>query len=376
MINVMDNRNINKESEDIDILEIIKRLWIKRKFIIKVTVVFMLLGFFIAIFSPVRYAASSTIVPQRGDSKGAGSLGGIASMLGIQMGGYEGLSGDVSPMVYDKVIYNVELLKELLYTPVYFTKHKKKITFFDYYTKEEYKKTSVLGFVKKYIIGLPSMIIEAIRGKKDFPNFNELTDVNAFTKDEYEVVKGLYGSYSIVTDPEKGTIKIRAELGDPVAVAEMAQALTDLLQKYVVKFKIQSAVNNYDYIKGRYNEVKEEYDKVQQEYARFLDANKVLSTASARIREQQLSSKNSIVNAQFTELTAQLLQAELKIKQDTPTFIIIRPVQVPLVRSAPRRTIILFVFTLLGGVVACGAVLGLDYLKERGVKLKFLDKWE
>ena len=60
------NQNINhyEEEQEIDILAIVKRLWDKRKLILIVTCCFMVLGLFVALFSPKVYTSSVTFVPQ------------------------------------------------------------------------------------------------------------------------------------------------------------------------------------------------------------------------------------------------------------------------------------------------------------------------
>ena len=62
----------NLDEQEIDIMAIIARLWSKRKFIIKVTCIFAVIGLFVAIFSPKVYTSSCTFVPQ-GSKKTAGN---------------------------------------------------------------------------------------------------------------------------------------------------------------------------------------------------------------------------------------------------------------------------------------------------------------
>lgn len=54
-----------------------------------------------------------------------------------------------------------------MYTPIKFEEWPEKVTLFDYYTNEEYNKPTFFGVVKKYTIGLPGIILGAIRGNDD-----------------------------------------------------------------------------------------------------------------------------------------------------------------------------------------------------------------
>lgn len=75
------------QEEEIDLVEVVRKLWKNRKLILKITVVFMVLGVFVALFSPKEYTAGCTMVPQSGDKKVGGNLSGLASMVGINLGG-------------------------------------------------------------------------------------------------------------------------------------------------------------------------------------------------------------------------------------------------------------------------------------------------
>ena len=60
------NQPVQPENE-IDLIEVVKKLWAKRKFILKVTVVCACLGILVALFSAKVFTASCTIVPQTGE---------------------------------------------------------------------------------------------------------------------------------------------------------------------------------------------------------------------------------------------------------------------------------------------------------------------
>ncbi len=47
----------------IDLLALIKKLWIQKVFIFRTTMIFLLLGLLIALLSPKTYTAGSTLVP-------------------------------------------------------------------------------------------------------------------------------------------------------------------------------------------------------------------------------------------------------------------------------------------------------------------------
>lgn len=377
----MENNPIQQQNnfeEEIDIMAIILRLWEKKWFIIKVSCVFAVLGVLVAIFTPKEYTASCVVVPE---TKGSGafsssSLGGLAAMAGINLGASSG--GEmISPLMYDKLIKNIDLRKELMQTPINWEGYEEPITILDYYTNPDYAKTSVLGTVKKYTIGLPFVILNAIRGKqevKDIEVPSEGPKLSAYTQDELKCIKAFAGQFSLMADKKNGDVTISARMPEALAAAQVAEAVKNLLQKYVIELKLQKAEVNYEYIKQRYDEAKVVFEDKQDEYAKFQDANKVLSTALSKAKEEQMRSEFTVAKNLFNELTTQLVQAEMKIKEDIPILTVVEPVQVPLERSKPQRSKIVLIWCFLGGLLGCSLILGCDWLKEQGFKNKWVDR--
>ena len=377
----MENNSVtpqhNIEEEEIDILALVMRLWEKKWFIVKVTCVFAILGLFVAILTPKEYTASCVVVPEtKGGAFSSSSLGGLAAMAGINLGASSG--GEMlSPLMYDKLMNNINLRKDLMQTPINLEGYDEPITILDYYTNPKYAKTSVLGTIKKYTIGLPFVIIKAIRGEQEKEEVFLPADgprISVYTQDELRCIDVFSKNYSIIADKKKGDVTITARMPEALAAAQVVESVKNLLQKYVIELKLQKAEINYEYIIKRYNEARIVFEDKQAEYAKFQDANKVLSTALSKSKEEQIRGEFSVAKDLFNQLTTQLVQAEMKIKEDIPILTVIEPVQVPLIRSKPQRTKILIIWSFLGGVLGCSLILGADWLKGQGFEHKLLDK--
>lgn len=369
----------NAEEQEIDIMAMAMRLWEKRKFIIKVVCVFAVIGFIAAITSPNIYTSKCVVVPEtKGGAFSSSGMGGLAAMVGINLGGASG--GEmISPLMYDKLMNNIDLCKELMHTPVNFEEFDEPVTILDYYTNPEYAKFSLMGTIKKYTIGLPFTILGAIKGKpeeKDLSGASSASGkkISAYTKDELECLKVFSHNYSVEVDKKNGDVAITASMLEPLAAAQVAERIQTLLQKYVIELKLQKAEVNYEFIKQRYDEAKQVFEQKQEEYAKFQDANKALTTALARAKEEQMRADFTVAKDLFNQLTLQLVQAEMKIKEDIPILTVVEPVQVPLEKSGPSRASMLLMYIFLGGFMGCGLILGGDWLKEKGIENKWVNK--
>lgn len=350
------NQQQNQLKEDeIDIMALVMRLWENKSFIIKLTCIFAILGVLVAIFTPKEYTASCVVVPEtKGGAFSASSLGGLAAIAGINLGAATG--GEIlSPVMYDKLLNNINLRKELMQTKITLEEYDKPISILDYYTNPLYTKSKVLSILKEYTIGLPFTIYKAITDKKDDKDdFNNSRNfgLSAYTKRELKCIKAFSKHFTIIVDSKDGDVTIVARMPEPLAAAQVVEALQRLLQKYVIELKLQKAEVNYEFIKQRYEEAKVVFDHKQEQFAKFQDANKILTSAILKSKEEQVRNEFKVAQELFNQLTSQLIQAEMKIKEDIPILTIVEPVQVPLEKSKPRRLILLSSFIFVGVVLS------------------------
>lgn len=357
------NISQNQDTQEIDLIEIIQKLWRNRKFILKITGVFIVLGILVALFSAKEYTAGSTMVPQSGDKKMGGSLGGLAAMAGINLGDMGG--GEVlSPKMYPKILASVPFQKELMQTKIDFEGYEQPVSLIDYYTKEEYQKFSLVGTVMTYTIGLPGVIIGAIRGKNT-STVNTLSagnPIQTLSEDEKKCTDILEGCVNLTVNDKDGYVQLAANMPEALAAAQLAQKVQTMLQKYITEFKIEKVQSNLDFVQGRYDEAKQEFEQIQDARARFKDANRMISSAAAQTEGEKLDTKYNLALGVYTELAKQLEQAKIQVKQTTPILTIVDPVTIPNERSKPQRGLICVLFTFLGGFVGVGLVLVLPFL--------------
>lgn len=357
--------NMPVEEQEIDLVELIQKMWINRWLIIKVTGVFVVLGVLVALFSAKVYTASCDIVPDTGKS-GNSKMSSLAALAGVNLGEGADVTA-LSPLVYQNIMNGTSFRKELMQTKIDFEDVDKPVSFFDYYTSEEYNKPGVFDYIKKYTIGLPFVILNAIRGEQPEPDYSAIGDsdgptLETLSKDEYNALKILEQCVSLTLDNKNGYVTITTNMPEAVASAQLAQATVVLLQKYITEFKIAKVQSNLDFIQSRYNEAKKNFEDIQIRRAAFRDANTNTNKYSARVEAEKLDAEYTLAMNLYSELATQLEQAKIEVKKDTPILTVVRPVTIPYKKSKPQRLQILVAFTFLGVVAGAGLVLGLPML--------------
>ncbi|MDD3945661.1 MAG: Wzz/FepE/Etk N-terminal domain-containing protein [Bacteroidales bacterium] len=358
------------EEDTIDLVEILQKLWAKRKFILIVTGVAMALGLVVALLTPNQYTASCTLVPQTSEKKVGGSLSGLAAMAGISLGDIT--SGEVlSPNVYPNIIKNVDFQKELIYSLYSIDDIPVPVTYYDYVTDKKYRKINLLYVIKKYTLGLPSVILEAIRGEHlDIQKGSDKDTISRLTYKEQKVLEDLYEVFLLEMNEKKGYVQLSTTMRNPLLAAQITLKGQQLLQQYLTEFKLQKVRANLEYVEANFQEARQNFEAKQEELARFRDANVNLTSAMARTREEKLQSEYTLLLGVYTELAKQKEQAKIAVTETTPILTVIEPVVVPVEKSKPSRAQMLIIYTFLGLIIGMGWVLGMPYVKETFKKVR------
>lgn len=302
------------------------------------------------------------MVPQLGnDSRSKlGGLGGLAALAGITLDANQG--AEMLPIMYPQILNSIPFQIELMKTLLNFRKRQEPITVFDYFTK--YKKPSAFAVIKKYSVGLPVVIIDAINGKPAAPTLpGDSTNYPIqLNENQITVQRTLEQLISLEVNSKDNYLTLTTRMPEPMAAAQLAQKAQNLLRIYITEYKIEKAKVNLNFIQGSYNDAKAEFENAQVSLAEVTDRNKNLKSGLPRIETDKIQTRYTITFNLFQESAKQLAQAKLQLKQDTPVFTIIQPVSVPFEKSKPNRTLILFISLFLGGVFGIGIVFGREFI--------------
>lgn len=350
--------------DKIDLVALVKVVWNKRNLLIGMTVGWMLLGFLVAIVSPKEFTASSTFIPQSNDSsRTGGSLGGLASLAGINLGGIGGNSSDISPSLYPKFVSSVKFRKALLQAEITLEGDNRPVTYAHYY--ENIAKPGPLELIKKYTIGLPYRVLELVKKEEiSISSASEGDHLIRLTDKEVGHFKRLETQLSVVPNEKDGLVVLSFKMPEPVMAAQMAKFAEELLQKEIIEYRIQNAKEQLKFTEQRFLEKKKEFEDAQSRLSYFRDRNQNLSSATILNQLQKLESEYSFAFSIYTELATQLEQSKLQVAKDTPVLSVINPVIVPSERSAPKRPLILLVFSFIGLLLGLGFIFGSEFLKN------------
>ena len=351
----------NQIEDEIDVVELLKKVYKEKKLIFKYSFVAAIAGIIFALFQPNQYTASTTFIPQlSSDAKtGASSLSGLASLAGINLGGIEG-SSEFPPTLYPQVVESVPFRLDLLSSNIQV--NNEEITLRDYFLENK-NSFNLLGTVKKYTIGLPSLILNYFRN--DEKSLSNTSSIYSLTEEDHDLFEKLSEIFSLSVNEMEGFITMSFNDKNKNVAAQVAQTAETLLQDKIIEFKVKSSKELLDFTTNQYNEKKNIFEKLQDERAVFVDKNINISSSLFQNKLSRIESELNIAQTVVQQLASQVEQAKLQVNKDTPVFTTIKPVTVPYKKSAPSRSLILMIFLFLGFVLSSGYVL----MKEPAIEI-------
>lgn len=356
--------SVPEEEEGIDIMALVKSLWEGRKTIIICVGVFMVLGLVAALTMKRTYTVNTVMVPQMSSSRNS-TLSSLASLAGFDLGSAP--TADLSPLTYPQIVSSTPFRLELIHTPLHYAKADTAVSMMDYALN--YNKPSIFTTVKKYTIGLPGVIIGAIRGKKPeivLPGGSGESNAPKpliVSEDEAAMIKAISNLVTLAVDKKEGLLTLSVTGSEPIQTAELAMKAQRLLQEEITRFRTEKAQKELEYVQARYEEIKEETSSYQNQLAVMRDRAQNMTSLRSQTEIERLQSKYTLSNSIFMEVAKQLEQSKMQVKKDTPAFTIVQPVAVPRQPSNSRAKT-LIVWTFLGIVLGCGLVLLKGYLPK------------
>jgi len=356
----------NEEEREIDLLALFRSLWKQKKSILVFLGIFTALGLIAALATEHRFVTKIAFVPQYNTSVN-GRLSSLASLAGISLD--DGASdGPISPVVYPKVINNLDLLKELAYTPIHFKGYDAPIPLIDWFNDEQYQKKSFFKGLVRYTVGLPGVIKDAIEAKKgdDVIAVSDSSGIHApvLTPEENTAIKAIRSNLDLDVIKSEKHVVLSATMNESTASAELAIAAYDLFKKYISDFKIKKAQDNLDYLEKQYARAKADYEKKQSSLAWLQDRHQGKRTAAAEVELQRLKTETELARMLYMELAKNCLSARVKVTEDNVAFTELTPAYVPR-KSANSRKTVLLIWMFAGLLVGCGYALIKENKEEK-----------
>ena len=362
----MDNHNASDEKVVyIDLRPYFMRVVRSWKRILAWAVCGALIGVAIGFSKPRTYTSTAIVAPEIATRSTLSSgVSTLASLAGVNVNSLA-MTDAMHPSLYPTIIGSTDFSLGLLEMPVSFV-HSGALVRTDLY---DYLLNYTQTPWYAYLIGLPRMAVGAVTDlfkKKDAAEVQaglNPMDSLCLTKQQAIAVKTLSRAIKVNVDKRTFGITIQATLQDRIIAAQLANAIVERLQQFVVGYRTKKEQDNVDYFEKLYAETHDAYMAAQRAYARYADANLGSLSRSSQVERQHLQNEAQIKYQMYHTTAQNLLSARAKVQQEAPVLLVIQNAKAP-VKGKPSRARLAMVWLILGGIA--GTVAAAFFRKEDG----------
>lgn len=338
----------------IDLIEVAKTIWSKRKKIFLWAVIGLVSGVVIAFSMPSEYECVVRVAPENKDQSASqlGTFGNIASMAGIS--GLNSSTSGLNEMIYPEIIKSVPFIMDFYDIEVEW--EGKKILLRDYL--DEKQKHAWWS----YILKLPGAIIKPGKGRE------RAGDVAAnpyiLTIKEHGFRNQFSRRVFASQNSKNRLISVEVIMQDPVMAAQVADSVVVNLNAFIAKYRTSKARQDLQTSESMYQDAREAYYNADEAYAAAADQNRNLANKTAAIRLERLQNERNLTFQIYQQLASQVELDRIKLKEDTPITTIIDPPVAPKYAKSPNKKFIVIMMTFIFALGYTGIFLGKEFIKS------------
>lgn len=343
---------LSQEEQEIDLLELVQKLWKRRKVFYKTLGIALIIGLVIAFSIPKEYSVTVTLAPES-TRRTSSSLASMAAMMGFGNLASSSESDALNILLFPDILASNPFALELYSMSVKPAESDTIMALNEYMsTVKRPWWSSVVGLPGKMVGGVISLF-------KSQSETMEVDTLNPFklTKAESMKVGAIKKTMEANVDKKTGFTTITVTMQDPEVAAAVADSVVAKLQDYVTAYRTKKAAGDCEYWEKLYKEKQTEYYEAQQKYANYVDENKNLFTQRSKIEGERLQNEMNLAFQIYNQMATQLQMAQGKLQEAKPVFAVVEPATVPLRPVAPRKMVILIGCLFLAFVGTAGWIL-------------------
>lgn len=341
------------EEQEIDLLELVRKLWGERRFIVKWLLWGALAGLVIGFSIPKEYTTTVKLAPEiQGNKNSLGGLGSLASMAGINMGSMNSTDA-MSPDLYPDIVQSVPFMTDLFGVEVTDERGERTMPV-SHYLSEELRTPWWSKLLSAPFKALGWFV--GLFGDGETADA-ETADPFRLTKKEYLIVRSLQDRILVSVDKKTMVVSLSVTMQDPLISATLTDTVMRNLQNHITRYRTDKARLDLEFTQRLFDEAQGNYYAAQQRYAEYSDQNQGLVRRSSRTEQERLQNEMSLAYNLYNQMAQQLQLAKAKVQESTPVYAVVQPATVPLKASKPSKMLILVGMVFLSGVAASGWVL-------------------
>ncbi len=337
--------------DEVSLLDILLVLARNKTIIVRTVLVFTLLGFTYAVFAPEEFTSSTEVVREAQEGGGdlpSGLPTGALSGLGISFGG---ASSGLTPAAYPDVLQSREVRLAVVRDTFQFPDAGRPMTYVEYMSQPAGTWSKVLEYTLWLPWTLKGALGKAISGTPAPAGTTDTGELVIPSEEESAAMKAVGGMVTTSVDEETGLMTISVTTSGPRLAASLAESFLDHFTARVREIRTEKVQERLEFVEERFDEAEQELERAEERLAQFLERNQNPTTATLQFQRDRLQRQVSFKEQLYSELQSQLTQTRLDLQRRQPVVTVVEEPVPPRQRSAPKRTFIVLLSLVVGGVL-------------------------
>ncbi len=367
-----------RQEDEVSLLDILLVLARHKTLIVRTVLIFTLLGVTYALLAEEEFTSEARVV-REAQTEGGDLPGGISpgalSGFGINLGGS---ASGLTPAAFPDVLQSREVRLAVVQDTFRFPDAERPMTFVDYVNQPPGTLSSVLDYTLWLPWTLKGMVGKAISGSPAPAGTTDTGELLIPSQEEDEALEAVSGMIVSSVNEETGIMTISVTAEGARLASDLTKSFLDHFAARVREIRTEKVRERLGFVEGRFEEVKQELETAEERLAQFLERNQNPTTATLQFRRDRLQRQVSFKEQLYSELQGQLTQTRLDLQRRQPVVTVVEQPVPPMNRSAPKRTLIVFISLLLGGFLGVGGAIGAAFFskiredEEEGEKIEVI----
>lgn len=292
------------------------------------------IGYFAKLTSPKEFESQCVLYDEEGVTNPNSSLQALNLLAGANPVSEQTKSSNDD--LYQLILTNKPFLLELAKTPIYIDGQKKSIKLEQYFDKDTELDAIEKGLnsINNWIFSSSntnsskkSLITDSTISNQLKGSFANKVYISKLTADDNKIISILSSRIKLTQLGKLSTLYVK--MPEASLSAEVNKVVLELLIKYAIRIKASKQLENVEFLEARTAEAEVKYKDSQRKAAQFKDNNYNVIFQSVQIQENVLQNNFVLYSNIYNQLVAQLEQAKIQLKKDSPLFTVLEPVYIP-----------------------------------------------
>lgn len=321
-----------------------------------ITFIFAAAGVCVALTQARKYSVSVTLAPESAGGHQTGNIGGLASMLGVNVGGGSSSSDALNITIFPEIVsstpfltslFNVELNKmpklpkDLAEARAVMSGPLTSVKLFDYLTGRD-AEPSWWDDLKQSVLGVD-------KAEEDADYL--VVDERRLTKEQYYTMLVLKNMISVEVDKATAMTTVSVVMDDPLMCAQLADTVCRRLRDFVFDYRTEKERQTLAYYEAMCDSTYRTMVDAQAAYAASIDNNHNVILQKVSVQTQRLEQEASVASQVYQQMVQQREMSRANLQQVKPVFAVVEPATLPQLPVNSRKNTVMM-FVVLGFVLS------------------------